>query len=162
MKEFGVYVVKLEGGVEIQEFIKCILLVGVLVMGYFGFILQLIYKFGIYIVWAKEEVEVNKFIEDVKLLQELGCFVIVFEKILVKFVKWVIESIDIFIIGIGVGFDVSGQVLVFYDLLGIIKDFKLCFLRCYFNLFDEIKCVVEQYGDDVCFGNFFNEKEQYQ
>lgn len=87
MKEVGVYVVKLEGGVEIVESIKCILSVGVLVMGYLGFILQLIYKFGIYIVWVKEEEEVDKFIEDVKLFEELGCFVIVLEKILVYLIK---------------------------------------------------------------------------
>jgi 3-methyl-2-oxobutanoate hydroxymethyltransferase len=110
---------------------------------------------------AKEEAEANKLIEDAKLLQELGCFAIVLEKIPAKLAKRVTESIDIPTIGIGAGPDVSGQVLVSHDLLGITKDFKPRFLRRYLDLFDEIKRAAEQYSDDVRSGDFPNEKEQY-
>ncbi len=161
MKESGAHAVKLEGGAEIQESIKRILSAGVPVMGHLGLTPQSIYKFGTYTVRAKEEAEANKLIEDAKLLQELGCFAIVLEKIPAKLAKRVTESIDIPTIGIGAGPDVSGQVLVSHDLLGITKDFKPRFLRRYLNLFDEIKRAAEQYGDDVRSGNFPNEKEQY-
>lgn len=161
MKESGAHAVKLEGGAEIQDSIKRILSAGVPVMGHLGLTPQSIYKFGTYTVRAKEEAEANKLIEDAKLLQELGCFAIVLEKIPAKLAKRVTESIDIPTIGIGAGAEVSGQVLVSHDLLGITKDFKPRFLRRYLELFDEIKHAVEQYGDDVKSGNFPNEREQY-
>jgi 3-methyl-2-oxobutanoate hydroxymethyltransferase len=161
MKESGAHAVKLEGGAEIQESIKRILSAGVPVMGHLGLTPQSIYKFGTYTVRAKEEAEANKLIEDAKLLQELGCFAIVLEKIPAKLAKRVTESIDIPTIGIGAGPDVSGQVLVSHDLLGITKDFKPRFLRRYLDLFDEIKRAAEQYSDDVRSGDFPNEKEQY-
>ncbi|NRA48895.1 MAG: 3-methyl-2-oxobutanoate hydroxymethyltransferase [Phaeodactylibacter sp.] len=161
MKESGAHAVKLEGGAEIQDSIKRILSAGVPVMGHLGLTPQSIYKFGTYTVRAKEEAEANKLIEDAKLLQELGCFAIVLEKIPAKLAKRVTESIDIPTIGIGAGAEVSGQVLVSHDLLGITKDFKPRFLRRYLELFDEIKQAVEQYGDDVKSGNFPNEREQY-
>lgn len=161
MKESGAHAVKLEGGAEIQESIKRILSAGVPVMGHLGLTPQSIYKFGTYTVRAKEEAEATKLIEDAKLLQELGCFAIVLEKIPAKLAKRVTESIDIPTIGIGAGPDVSGQVLVSHDLLGITKDFKPRFLRRYLDLFDEIKRAAEQYSDDVRSGDFPNEKEQY-
>ena len=161
MKESGAHAVKREGGAEIQDSIKRILSAGVPVMGHLGLTPQSIYKFGTYTVRAKEEAEANKLIEDAKLLQELGCFAIVLEKIPAKLAKRVTESIDIPTIGIGAGAEVSGQVLVSHDLLGITKDFKPRFLRRYLELFDEIKQAVEQYGDDVKSGNFPNEREQY-
>ncbi|MBV6656106.1 MAG: 3-methyl-2-oxobutanoate hydroxymethyltransferase, partial [Mameliella sp.] len=128
MKESGAHAVKLEGGAEIQDSIKRMLSAGVPVMGHLGLTPQSIYKFGTYTVRAKEEAEANKLIEDAKLLQELGCFAIVLEKIPAKLAKRVTESIDIPTIGIGAGAEVSGQVLVSHDLLGITKDFKPRFL----------------------------------
>ena len=81
MKEAGAHAVKLEGGAEVQESIKRILSAGVPVMGHLGLTPQSIYKFGTYTVRAKEEAEAQKLIEDAELLQELGCFAIVLEKI---------------------------------------------------------------------------------
>lgn len=52
---------------------------------------------------VKEEEEVKKLIEDVLLLEELGCFVIVLEKIFVEFMKEVFFCFIIFMIGIGGG-----------------------------------------------------------
>lgn len=49
-----------------------------------------------------------------------------------------------------------------YDMLGIIKDFYLCFLCCYFEFFDVICGVIEVYIEDVKAGYFFSDKEQYQ
>lgn len=50
-------------------------------MGHLGLTPQSINKFGSYTVRAREEAEANKLIEDAKLLQEIGCFAIVLEKI---------------------------------------------------------------------------------
>jgi len=161
MKESGAHAVKLEGGKEIEDSIKRILSAGVPVMGHLGLTPQSIYKFGTYTVRAKEEEEAQRLIKDATLLEKLGCFGMVLEKIPAKLSKKVAETVNIPTIGIGGGGDTDGQVLVTHDLLGITKDFHPRFLRRYLELFDEIKGAVEQYIEDVKSGDFPNEKEQY-
>ncbi|MEN9610907.1 MAG: hypothetical protein RLZZ628_1721 [Bacteroidota bacterium] len=161
MKESGAHAVKMEGGHEIQESIKRILSAGIPVMGHLGLVPQSIYKFGTYTVRAKEEIEAEQLRNDAKLLQELGCFGMVLEKIPAKLTKEVSESILIPTIGIGAGMHADGQVLVTHDLLGITKDFQPRFLRRYMNLFEEVKTAVQSYVNDVKSKDFPNQKEQY-
>jgi 3-methyl-2-oxobutanoate hydroxymethyltransferase len=161
MKESGGHAIKLEGGAEVKESIIRILTAGIPVMGHLGLTPQSIYKFGTYTVRAKEEMEAQKLIEDAKMLEEIGCFAIVLEKIPAKLAKKVAESVRIPIIGIGAGSGVDGQVLVLHDMLGITSEFSPRFLRRYANLFDTIKGAVEHYIDDVRSQDFPNEKEQY-
>lgn len=161
MKESGAHAVKLEGGAEIEESVRRILSAGVPVMGHLGLTPQSIYKFGTYSVRAKEEAEAQKLKEDAKLLEEIGCFAIVLEKIPAILGKEVAESLHIPVIGIGAGNGADGQVLVVHDVLGITKDFNPRFLRRYLNLYDTIKGAVETYISDIKSGNFPNEDEQY-
>ena len=161
MKEAGAHAVKLEGGKEISKSIKKILTAGVPVMGHLGLTPQSIYKFGTYTVRAKEEEEAEKLKKDAKVLEELGCFAIVIEKVPASLTKIVAESVNIPIIGIGGGMHADGQVLVTHDLLGITKDFQPRFLRTYLDLFETIKGAVGEYIKDVKSGDFPNEKEQY-
>ena len=81
MKESGGHAVKLEGGSEIKDSIKKILNAGIPVMGHLGLTPQSIYKFGTYTVRAKEDAEAEQLMEDAKMLENLGCFAIVVEKI---------------------------------------------------------------------------------
>jgi 3-methyl-2-oxobutanoate hydroxymethyltransferase len=161
MKESGAHAVKLEGGDEVVDSIKRILSAGVPVMGHLGLTPQSIYKFGTYSVRAKEEEEADKLKRDALLLQKIGCFALVLEKIPAQLGKTVSESLHIPTIGIGAGPNTDGQVLVSHDLLGITKDFHPRFLRRYLELFDTIKIAVEQYIIDVKGNTFPNEKEQY-
>ncbi len=161
MKESGAHAVKLEGGAEVGDSVRRILSAGVPVMGHLGLTPQSIYKFGTYTVRAKEEAEAEKLFEDAHLLQELGCFAIVLEKIPAALTKRVSESLIIPTIGIGGGRDADGQVLVTHDLLGITKEFQPRFLRRYLNLFDTIKEAVGEYIKDVKSRDFPSEKEQY-
>lgn len=161
MKESGAHAVKLEGGAEVEDSIKRILLAGIPVMGHLGLTPQSIYKFGTYTVRAKEEAEAQKLREDARLLDELGCFALVLEKIPAQLAKEVSESIEIPTIGIGAGGHTDGQVLVIHDMLGITKDFKPRFLRRYLNLFESIGEATRQYIEDVKSRDFPNESEQY-
>lgn len=161
MKESGAHAVKLEGGADITTSITRILKAGIPVMGHLGLTPQSIYKFGTYTVRAKEEAEAAQLLEDAKLLQEVGCFGIVLEKIPSALTKQVVDLVDIPVVGIGAGPHADGQVLVVHDMLGITKDFSPRFLRRYANLFDDIKGAVESYIKDVRSSDFPNEKEQY-
>jgi len=161
MKESGAHAVKLEGGAEIKDSITRILSAGIPVMGHLGLTPQSIYKFGTYSVRAKKEEEAVKLTKDAQLLEELGCFAIVLEKIPAHLGKVVSESIRIPTIGIGGGQHTDGQVLVIHDMLGITMDFHPRFLRRYLNLAEEIDGAVKSYINDVRSGDFPNEKEQY-
>jgi len=161
MKETGADAVKLEGGEEIKESIVRILSAGIPIMGHLGLTPQSINKFGTYAVRAKEEAEAQQLIKDAHLLEQLGCFAIVLEKIPAKLAARVAEEVTIPIIGIGAGGGVDGQVLVMHDMLGINKDFSPRFLRRYANLHTIITDAVKQYISDVKEQDFPNESEQY-
>jgi 3-methyl-2-oxobutanoate hydroxymethyltransferase len=151
MKEAGAHAVKMEGGKEIAESISRILTAGIPVMGHLGLTPQSIYKFGSYTVRAKKEEEAKKLIEDAILLQELGCFGIVLEKVPAKLAKEVAKSLSIPVIGIGAGNGVDGQVLVMHDMLGMTHEFSPRFMNGAFK----------QYIGDVKSGDFPNDEEQY-
>lgn len=161
MKESGAHAVKLEGGKEVKESIERILSAGVPVMGHLGLTPQSIYKFGTYTVRAKKEDEAQQLMENAQLLESLGCFGIVLEKIPAALTAKVSELLHIPTIGIGGGVDADGQVLVTHDLLGITKDFHPRFLRRYLNLFDSIKQATQNYIEDVKNEKFPSEEEQY-
>jgi 3-methyl-2-oxobutanoate hydroxymethyltransferase len=161
MKESGGHSVKLEGGIEIKESIERIISAGIPVMGHLGLTPQSIYKFGTYTVRAKEKDEAQRLIEDAQLLQEIGCFAIVLEKIPAHLAEKVAKSIEIPVIGIGAGNGVDGQVLVVHDMLGINNEFNPRFLRKYDNLHERMINAFKAYHEDVKKGDFPNEKEQY-
>ena len=161
MKESGAHGIKMEGGHEIKDSVVRILSAGVPVMGHLGLTPQSIYKFGTYTVRAKEEQEAGKLIEDALLLEELGCFALVLEKIPSALAKKVAESLRIPVIGIGAGPAVDGQVLVTHDLLGITKEFKPRFLRRYSDLHDSMTNAVRHYIEDVKSRDFPNSEEAY-
>ena len=161
MKESGAHAVKLEGGASERQSLERILQAGIPVMGHLGLTPQSIYKFGTYTVRAKEEAEAAQLIADAKMLEEVGCFGVVLEKIPAALAQKVAEAISIPVIGIGAGQGVDGQVLVLHDMLGMSKEFSPRFLRRYADLHTTITQAVAQYSKDVKAGDFPNASEQY-
>ncbi|MFT4834446.1 MAG: 3-methyl-2-oxobutanoate hydroxymethyltransferase [Marinoscillum sp.] len=161
MKESGAHAVKMEGGLEIKESVVRVLSAGIPVMGHLGLTPQSIYKFGTYSVRAKETEEAAKLKADAKLLEEVGCFGIVVEKIPASLAAEVAKSVQIPVIGIGAGAEVDGQVLVVNDMLGITQDFKPRFLRQYADLNKIIGEATTNYIKDIRSSDFPNEKESY-
>lgn len=161
MKESGAHAVKIEGGEEIKDSVSRILSAGIPVMGHLGLTPQSIYKFGTYNVRAKEAEEALKIEQDALLLENLGCFSLVLEKIPASLAAKISKNISIPVIGIGAGGKVDGQVLVMHDLLGINVDFNPRFIRKYANLHEIIDGAIKNYISDVQSGSFPNEKEQY-
>ena len=161
MKETHADCIKLEGGAEVRESIERILCAGIPIMGHLGLTPQSINKFGTYTVRAREEAEANKLIEDAHLLEEIGCFALVLEKIPAELAARVASELTIPVIGIGAGGGVDGQVLVMHDMLGINQGFSPRFLRRYANLGEEITRAVQAYIEDEKSQDFPNEKEQY-
>lgn len=161
MKEAGVDALKIEGGKEIIEDIKKIIDAGIPVMGHLGLMPQSINKYGTYAVRAKEEDEAEKLINDALLLQEVGCYGIVLEKIPADLAKKVTSKLSIPTIGIGAGHHTDGQVLVMHDMLGINKNFSPKFLRRYADLHSIITEAVKNYIRDIKTQDFPNQNESY-
>lgn len=161
MKQTHADCIKMEGGAEIRESIQRVLCAGIPIMGHLGLTPQSINKFGTYTVRAREEAEAAKLVEDARLLEELGCFALVLEKIPAELATRVASELRIPVIGIGAGGGVDGQVLVMHDMLGINQDFSPRFLRRYADLHTVITDAVQAYIGDIKTHDFPNEKEQY-
>jgi 3-methyl-2-oxobutanoate hydroxymethyltransferase len=130
-------------------------------MGHLGLTPQSIYKFGTYTVRAKEDAEAEKLLEDAKVLERLGCFAIVLEKIPAALAEKVASQLQIPVIGIGAGSGVDGQVLVLHDMIGMTHEFSPRFLRRYMNLYEDMSQAIGQYVTDVKTKDFPNAHEQY-
>jgi 3-methyl-2-oxobutanoate hydroxymethyltransferase len=161
MKESHAEAVKMEGGSEIRESIERILCAGIPVMGHLGLTPQSINKFGTYNVRAREEAEAAKLISDAIMLEEIGCFGIVLEKIPADLARKVAEQVSIPVIGIGAGGGVDGQVLVMHDMLGINQGFSPRFLRRYADLATIMHDAIGHYVEDVKSGSFPSPEESY-
>ncbi len=161
MKEGGAHAIKIEGGEEIADSIKKIVNAGIPVMAHLGLTPQSIYQFGTYKVRAKEQQEADRLLKDAKLVEELGCFALVLEKIPADLASKVSQSLSIPTIGIGAGSGCDGQVLVYHDMVGMNQGFSPKFLRRYLDLYNEISGAVSKYVSDVKSGDFPNENESY-
>lgn len=161
MKESHAEAVKMEGGSEIRESIERILCAGIPVMGHLGLTPQSINKFGTYNVRAREEAEAEKLIADAHMLEDIGCFAIVLEKIPAELARKVSEQLTIPTIGIGAGGGTDGQVLVMHDMLGINQGFSPRFLRRYADLATIMHDAIGHYVDDVKSGSFPTPEESY-
>jgi 3-methyl-2-oxobutanoate hydroxymethyltransferase len=161
MKESGAHAVKVEGGAIIAESITRILSAGIPVMGHLGLTPQSIYKFGSYVARATAQEEADQLVRDAQLLQTLGCFAMVLEKIPAQVGERVSKLLTIPTIGIGAGPNTDGQVLVTQDMLGINKGFSPRFLRRYAQLHDVMTDAFRQYSADVRDGKFPSSDESY-
>ena len=161
MKESGAHAVKLEGGNEIKDSVSKIIKAGIPVMGHLGLTPQSIYKFGTYSVRAKDKNEADELINDAILLEEIGCFATVLEKIPSELAKKVSSKVKYPLIGIGAGNQVDGQVLVMHDLLGLTTEFNPRFIRRYLDLNNQIVDAIKSYVSDVKKLNFPSNDEMY-
>lgn len=152
---------KIEGGEEMAPVIKAIVDAGIPVIGHLGLTPQSINKFGGYGLRAKEDAEAAKLKADAKILEQIGCFAIVIEKVPAALATEVTRESKVPIIGIGAGNQTDGQVLVGQDMLGMGTMFKPKFVRKYLNLHDEIADAVRRYSADVKDGSFPNADEAY-
>jgi 3-methyl-2-oxobutanoate hydroxymethyltransferase len=161
MKETGCDAVKLEGGERIAETVKHLVKIGIPVMGHLGLTPQSINIFGTYVTRGTDKKEAAQILSDAKILEQAGCFSIVLEKIPAELAKKVTSSLKIPTIGIGAGIHCDGQILVTYDMLGMMEEFHPRFVRKYLNLSEEIKNAFRSYIKDIKEIKFPSKSESY-
>ncbi len=91
-----------------SESIERILCAGIPVMGHLGLTPQSINKFGTYAVRARGG-RAAKLLADAKMLEEVGCFALVLEKIPAELAAKVAQAVAIPVIGIGAAAGSTGR-----------------------------------------------------
>jgi 3-methyl-2-oxobutanoate hydroxymethyltransferase len=160
IKEGRANAVKLEGGEEIADLVYKLVRIGIPVVGHLGFTPQKINTIGGYRVVGREE-EAERIKKDFKILEEAGAFMVVLETMPTDLAKELTQSAKAITIGIGAGPYCHGQVLVFYDLVGLVEDIKPKFVRRYMNSAELFRKALEEFKRAVESGNFPSEEESY-
>jgi len=157
----GAHAVKLEGVRGHAEIVRHIVDSGVPVMGHLGLTPQSVNLLGGMKVQARTDAAVDLLASQAGELEQAGCFSLVLECVPCEVARRVTEFLTIPTIGIGAGPSVSGQVLVYQDLLGLNPGFRPKFLRTYANAFEVIQEALDTYDRDVKSGDFPSARESY-
>src|SRR6185312_1947944 len=158
----GANAVKLEGVRGHAEIVRHIVESGVPVMGHLGLTPQSVHGLGGMKVQARTNTALKVLTSEARELEDAGCFALVLECVPAQGARKVTDSLKIPTIGIGAGSYVSGQVLVYQDVLGLNQNFKPRFLRVYAHTFDVIRTALNAYDDDVKSGAFPSASESYK
>ena len=128
----GAEIVKLEGGVHVQEAIEAIVRADIPVMGHIGLTPQSVHALGGFKVQGRGD-DAARVIEDAKALAAAGVFAIILEAVPASLAAQITAQLSIPTIGIGAGPDCDGQVLVLHDILGLTQN-TLKFTRKYADI----------------------------
>ena len=117
----GADMVKIEGGSEHLKVINALISENINVCGHLGLQPQLIVDSSGYKIQGRDNKSAMKILSDSVLLESLGVSALVLECIPGNLARKISEKLIIPTIGIGAGLDCDGQVLVCYDMLGILS-----------------------------------------
>jgi 3-methyl-2-oxobutanoate hydroxymethyltransferase len=157
----GAHAVKLEGVRGHADIVRQIVDSGVPVMGHLGLTPQSVNLLGGMKVQARDEAAMEILAGQARELEDAGCFALVLECVPSEAARKVTDLLEIPTIGIGAGAHVSGQVLVYQDLLGLNPGFKPKFLRTYANTFEVVRDALDGFDRDVKAKRFPSERESY-
>jgi 3-methyl-2-oxobutanoate hydroxymethyltransferase len=116
----GAHMVKLEGGAVMAETVAFLSQRGIPVCAHLGLLPQSVNQLGGYKVQGRDDAAAAQLLADARALEAAGAGLIVLEMIPATLAQAVTSAITIPTIGIGAGSACSGQVLVLYDLLGLV------------------------------------------
>ncbi len=157
VKEGGVAMVKLEGGLPVADTIEAITRVDIPVMAHIGLTPQSYHRMGGHKVQGRQHGpgagQYERLLEDARAVQDAGAAAVVLEGIPRDLAAEITKLLAIPTIGIGAGPDCDGQVLVLHDVLGLSgTTFK--FAKAYGDVRGEIVRAVSTFADEVRTGAF--------
>ena len=141
----GAQMVKLEGGAVMTETTRFLVERGIPVCAHIGLTPQSVNTLGGYKVQGKQDDAAERLVADAKALEAAGAAIILMEAMPAALAKRVTESLTVPTIGIGAGPDVSGQVLVNYDILDIYPGRKARFVKNFLAGAPSVKGAIEAY-----------------
>ncbi len=149
MKEAGAQAVKLEGAGVMTPVVRRIVEAGIPVVGHIGLTPQTTSKLSGYKVQGKDLKGARDILDSAFALQQAGCFSLILECVPSALARLITRNLNIPTIGIGAGPYCDGQVLVSYDLLGIVKEFKPKFVKRYADLASQMKNAFSDFKKEV-------------
>ena len=141
----GAQMVKLEGGAVMVETTRFLVERGVPVCAHIGLTPQSVHTLGGYKVQGKHDDAADKLVADAKALESAGAAIVLMEAMPAALAGRVTQSLTVPTIGIGAGVDVSGQVLVNYDMLDIFPGRKAKFVRNFMQGAPSVRAAIEAY-----------------
>lgn len=149
MMAAGAQMVKLEGGGAMVETTRFLVERGIPVCAHIGLTPQSVHALGGYRVQGRTEDSAERLVAEAKALEEAGAAIVLMEAMPAAVAKRVAEALTVPTIGIGAGPDVSGQVLVHYDMLDIYPGRKARFVRNFMQGAPSIQAAIAAYVQAV-------------
>ncbi|MCL4321404.1 MAG: 3-methyl-2-oxobutanoate hydroxymethyltransferase [Deltaproteobacteria bacterium] len=162
LKESGANGVKMEGGELIAKTVKKITETGIPVVAHIGLMPQFINVLGGYKVQGRIESQVERLVNDAVSLEKAGAFMIVLEAMPEEAALSIQSNISIPTIGIGAGRYTDGQVLVFYDAVGMLDKKPPKFVKKFADSRTLIVNALKSYKEEVKNGSFPAEENIYK
>ena len=125
----GAQMVKMEGGAHMAETTRFVVERGIPVCAHVGLTPQSLHTLGGYRVQGRGDEEGERLLADARAQEEAGASIVLAEAIPATLGARLAAQTKVPTIGIGAGPDVSGQVLVVYDMLDIYPGRKARFVR---------------------------------
>lgn len=159
MQNIGCHHLKMEGGQEVFLYGKMLMQAGIQITGHLGLLPQTAEHFA---VAGKDETTAQKILDDACGLEKRGVKNIVLECVPSELAKKVTDSLIIPTIGIGAGSDVSGQILVYADIIGRTPDeFSPKFLRRFGDAHSQESAAIQKFAASVRRGEFPSVDDSY-
>ena len=149
MQEGGAAAVKVEGGAAVLPVVERLVSTGIPVMGHLGLLPQSVNQLGGYRRQATSSAAAARLLADAAALEAAGIFALVLESIPPEVAAQATAAVSVPTIGIGAGPDCDGQVLVSYDMLGLITDGVPSFVKQYASLGSDVTAAVRAYVEEV-------------
>ncbi|HEX2730459.1 MAG TPA: 3-methyl-2-oxobutanoate hydroxymethyltransferase [Polyangiaceae bacterium] len=154
IKDGGAEAVKLEGGVRSAEAVRRVVEAGIPVMGHIGLTPQSVHAMGGFRIQGRGDEARKRLLDDAKALEQAGAYSIVVEGVPAELGKEITALLEIPTIGIGAGKDCDGQVLVCYDMLGLLRGKSPKFVKRFAELGDQVVVATTRYAESVRAGTF--------
>lgn len=157
----GCELVKLEGAGAIESRVRRIVAEGIPVVGHVGLLPQSARVSEDLRARGRSATDAMHVLRDAVALEAAGCSALVVEAVPAAVGQEIDNRLRIPVIGIGAGAGVSGQVLVFHDLLGLTDGHLPKFVRQYLDGGHLADLAIRRYAEDVRARRFPRPSEMY-
>ena len=155
LMQAGAHMVKLEGGVWLQETVAQLVTCGIPVCAHLGLTPQSVYQLGGHKVQGREASQAQTMCEAALALQAAGASLLVLECVPRALASEITEMLTVPTIGIGAGPDCDGQVLVTYDMLGLTPGETLKLAKNFLaEVGGDLQAAIAAYVGEVKSGDF--------
>ncbi|MEO0957767.1 MAG: 3-methyl-2-oxobutanoate hydroxymethyltransferase [Pseudomonadota bacterium] len=160
VKETGCHAVKLEGGADMAPTIQYLARRGIPVMAHIGLMPQAMNTAGGFKA-VRDEAQFDAVVADAKAVETAGAFSVVVEGVAAPLAKQITDAISIPTIGIGASAACDGQILVFEDMVGLLRRVPT-FVKRYGTMEEMMRSSIEQYAEEVRERSFPGEEHTYK